>query len=68
MKRTQEAGTPFLSLFSPSEILSLAKETGFTKSEYVSGEDIYQRYFASVFSCRELTSDSRVMVVSLTCD
>ena len=47
MKRTQEAGTPFLSLFSPSEILSLAKETGFTKSEYVSGEDIYQRYFAS---------------------
>jgi methyltransferase (TIGR00027 family) len=47
MKRTQEAGTPFLSLFSPSEILSLAKEAGFKKAEYVSGEDIYQRYFAS---------------------
>lgn len=47
MKRTQEAGTPFLSLFSPDEILSLAKEAGFKKAEYVSGEDIYQRYFAS---------------------
>ncbi|MBK7056168.1 MAG: class I SAM-dependent methyltransferase [Leptospiraceae bacterium] len=47
MKKTQDAGTPFLSLFSPPEILSLAKEAGFTKSEYVSGEDIYQRYFAS---------------------
>jgi hypothetical protein len=40
MKRTQEAGTPFLSLFSPDEILSLAKEAGFKKAEYVSGEDI----------------------------
>lgn len=47
MKRTKEAGTPFLSLFSPPEILSLAKEAGFKKAEYVSGEDIYQRYFAN---------------------
>ncbi|MGZ3773918.1 MAG: class I SAM-dependent methyltransferase [Pseudobdellovibrionaceae bacterium] len=47
MKRAAEAGTPFLSLFSPDEILSLAKDTGFKKAEYVSGEDLYQRYFAS---------------------
>ena len=47
MKKTKEAGTPFLSLFSPEEILSLAKEAGFKKAGYISGEDIYQRYFAN---------------------
>ena len=47
MKKTKEAGTPFLSLFSPEEILSLAKEASFKKAEYISGEDIYQRYFAN---------------------
>lgn len=46
MKKTMEAGTPFLSLFSPSEILELSKEAGFRTSMYVSGEDLYQRYFA----------------------
>lgn len=46
MKKTSEAGTPFLSLFSPTEILDLAKEAGFRMSQYVSGEDIYQKYFA----------------------
>lgn len=47
MKKTEEAGTPFLSLFSPPEILSLSKEARFNKADYISGEDIYQRYFAS---------------------
>jgi methyltransferase (TIGR00027 family) len=47
MKRTQEAGTPFLSLFQPSEIVSMANEAGFQKAQYISGEDIYQRYFSN---------------------
>lgn len=47
MKRTQEAGTPFISLFSPEEILSLANASGFAKADYISGEDIYKRYFAN---------------------
>lgn len=46
MKKTQEANTPFLSLFSPSEILTMAKEAGFKKAEYVSGKDLYEYYFA----------------------
>ncbi len=46
MARAAEAGTPFLSLFSPEEILALAKEAGFKKTEHVSAEEIYQRYFA----------------------
>jgi methyltransferase (TIGR00027 family) len=47
MKRAQEAGTPFLSLFSPSEILMMAKESGFKASQYVSADVLYKKYFAS---------------------
>lgn len=46
MNKAMESGTPFVSLFSPQDIGSLAKEAGFTKTQYVSAEDIYQRYFA----------------------
>ena len=46
MKKTAEAGTPFLSLFAPPEILTLASQAGFKQVEYVSAQDIYQSYFA----------------------
>lgn len=46
MKKTREAGTPFLSLFSPSEILTMAKDVGIKRSQYVSANDLYQRYLA----------------------
>lgn len=47
MKRAAESGTPFLSLFTPPEILQMAKDAGFKKSQYVSANDLFQRYFAS---------------------
>lgn len=47
MKRAAEAGTPFLSLFSPSDIVEMAKHCGFSSSQYVSAQDLYLRYFAS---------------------
>ncbi|MBO0798947.1 MAG: class I SAM-dependent methyltransferase [Blastocatellia bacterium] len=40
------AGTPFLSLFSPSEILALARAAGFREVRHVSRDDLVQRYFA----------------------
>jgi methyltransferase (TIGR00027 family) len=46
MKRAAESGTPFLSLFSPEEISALAKSAGFKETRYVSGEDLFRRYFA----------------------
>jgi len=46
MKRAAESGTPFLSLFSPDDIVALAKQAGFKNAQYVSAKDIYQRYFA----------------------
>lgn len=47
MKKAGESGTPFVSLFSPATMLEMAKDAGFTNALYVSGEDLYQRYFAA---------------------
>jgi methyltransferase (TIGR00027 family) len=44
-KRARAAGTPFLSFFSPSEMLALAQEAGFSKTRHVSTADLTQRYF-----------------------
>jgi methyltransferase (TIGR00027 family) len=46
MKRAAESGTPFVSLFSPDDILAMAKESGFKQAKYVAAKDIFQRYFA----------------------
>lgn len=46
MKRAAESGTPFVSLFIPEEITKMAKDSGFHSALYVSGEDLYQRYFS----------------------
>ncbi|KHD87546.1 MAG: methyltransferase [Bdellovibrio sp. ArHS] len=46
MKKAAESQTPFLSLFTPPEILALAKDAGFKQAEYVSAQDIYLRYFS----------------------
>ena len=47
MKKAGESGTPFLSLFAPPEMLAMANEAGCKKSQYVSGDELYQRYFAT---------------------
>jgi methyltransferase (TIGR00027 family) len=44
-KRARAAGTPFLSFFSPPEMMVLAEEAGFSKTEHVSTADLTQRYF-----------------------
>ena len=45
-QRARAAGTPFLSFFSPSEILALAQKAGFSKTQHVSTADLTRRYFA----------------------
>jgi methyltransferase (TIGR00027 family) len=47
MTKARESGTPFLSLFSPSELLAMAHQEGFKKCEYVSAQDLFSRYFAN---------------------
>ena len=40
------AGTPFVSFFSPTEMLALAREAGFRDVQHVSAADLAERYFA----------------------
>lgn len=40
------AGTPFVSLYSPEEMLALARENGFTDVRHVAGTSLAERYFA----------------------
>lgn len=40
------SGTPFLSFFTPSEMLTLAREGGFRDARHVSARDLTERYFA----------------------
>ena len=39
-------GTPFISFFSPKEILDLARESGFKDAQHVSSKELAARYFA----------------------
>jgi methyltransferase (TIGR00027 family) len=42
----ERSGTPFISFFTPAEMLALAREAGFTDVRHVSGTTLNGRYFA----------------------
>ena len=46
VKGAQASGTPFLSFFTPPEMVTLAREAGFEEARHVSAADLTQRYFA----------------------
>ena len=44
-KLAAASGTPFLSFFTPSEIMTLSREAGFRTAEHVSAATLTGRYF-----------------------
>jgi methyltransferase (TIGR00027 family) len=44
-KGARASGTPFISFFTPTELLALARETGFRDVRHVSAADLAERYF-----------------------
>ena len=46
-KGARAAGTPFVSFFSPNEILALAREAGFKDAKTISTKDMEQYYFTN---------------------
>jgi len=46
-KGARDAGTPFISFFSPDEILSLARQAGFKDAKTISTKDMEQAYFTN---------------------
>jgi len=45
-KAARASGTPFVSFFTPSEILALAREAGFREARHVAADELTRRYFA----------------------
>lgn len=45
-KGARASGTPFLSFFTPPEILALARENGFGDARHISATELTQRYFS----------------------
>ena len=45
-KELRAGGTPFISFFTPPEMLALAREAGFGEVEHVSATTLTERYFA----------------------
>jgi methyltransferase (TIGR00027 family) len=45
-KGARASGTPFISFFTPPEIVALAREAGFREARHVSAADLARRYFS----------------------
>jgi O-methyltransferase involved in polyketide biosynthesis len=45
-KGAAASGTPFLSFFTPAEMLALAREAGFKEVRHVSAAELDMRYFS----------------------
>ena len=45
-KGARASGTPFLSFFTPAEIVALARAAGFAQARHISAAELTQRYFA----------------------
>jgi methyltransferase (TIGR00027 family) len=45
-KGARASGTPFVSFYTPQEMLALARDSGFREARHVPGAEIAQRYFA----------------------
>jgi O-methyltransferase involved in polyketide biosynthesis len=46
VRGARASGTPFVSFFTPGEMLALAREAGFREVRHVSAADLGARYFA----------------------
>jgi methyltransferase (TIGR00027 family) len=60
------SGTPFLSFFTPTEILALGREAGFRDVQHVSAADLAQRYFAGRSDGLRPPNNSEELLVART--
>lgn len=63
-KGARASGTPFLSFFTPAEMLALAREAGFSEAEHVSADTLSQRYFADRTDGLRPPSNSEELLVA----
>jgi methyltransferase (TIGR00027 family) len=58
------SGTPFISFFTPDEMLALARDAGFARAEYVAGATLAGRYFANRADGLHPTASEALVVAS----
>lgn len=59
-------GTPFLSFFTPAEMLALAREAGFRDAKHVSAATLAERYFAARTDGLRPPNNSEELLVATT--
>jgi methyltransferase (TIGR00027 family) len=65
-KGARASGTPFISFFTPMEMLTLAREAGFRDVQHVSAATLTQRYFAGRTDGLRPPSSSEELLVATT--
>jgi methyltransferase (TIGR00027 family) len=63
-KGARASGTPFISFFTPMEMLAMARKAGFSKVEHVSSVNLNQRYFAGRTDGLRLPNHSEEFLVA----
>lgn len=62
----RKSGTPFISFFSPTEMLALARDAGFEEVQHVSAAMLAQRYFAGRVDGLRPPNNSEELLVAST--
>lgn len=63
-KGARASGTPFVSFFTPAEMLALAREAGLREARYVSTVDLNDRYFKARSDGLRLSSGEELLVAA----
>jgi methyltransferase (TIGR00027 family) len=63
-KGARASGTPFISFFTPPEMLALARQAGFRKVQHVSGITLSERYFAGTDGFRPGRSEELLVATT----
>jgi methyltransferase (TIGR00027 family) len=66
MEGARANGTPFISFFTPAQMLSLAREAGFKQAEHISADMLAQRYFAGRTDGLRPPSNAEELLVATT--
>ena len=65
-KGARASGTPFISFFTPAQMLTLARESGFKEVRHVSAATLAQRYFAGRTDSFRPPNNSEELLVATT--
>jgi len=66
VKGAKASGTPFISFFTPPEILALARDSGFAEVRHVSAEDLARLYFAGRTDGLRPPANTEELLVAMT--